>query len=63
MDLNLNLNVEEIKKEASVIMMARIVDKLDIALNAPGWWRHKIIKWIFPEMVDVSNELKRYYWK
>ena len=60
--MNLGLDVEEIKKEASYITSTKVIDKLDKALNAPGRWRHKIIKWIFPEIIDVANELRKYYW-
>lgn len=61
--MNLGLNTEKIKKEASEIMMKKIITKLDKALNAPRRWRRKIIKWIFPEIIEVANQLRKYYWK
>lgn len=61
--MNFELDVEEIKKESSWIMMNKIISKLDKALVAPRRWRLKIIKWVFPEIIDVANELRKYYWR
>lgn len=61
--MNLGLDEEEIKKEAEHIMNKKLIGKLDKALNAPGRWRRKIIKWIFPEIMEVANQLRRYYWR
>lgn len=61
--MDLGLDTEEIEKEAGIIMTKKIIDKLDKALNAPGRWRLKIIKWIFPEIIEVANQLRKYYWR
>ena len=61
--MNLNLNEKEIGKESSWIMINKIITKLDKALLTPKRWRLKIIKWIFPEIIDVANELRKYYWR
>jgi len=38
-------------------------DELFRALNAPGKFRLKIIKIIFPEMIKVAEVLRNYYWQ
>lgn len=32
-------------------------------LNAPGRWRQKLIKWLYPELVQFTKELQDYYWR
>jgi len=26
-------------------------------------WKRKIIKWLWPDIIDVADNLKEYYWK
>lgn len=40
-----------------------VLEKLDIALNAPGRRRRKIIMWVFPEIVSVASALRNYCWR
>ena len=48
--------------QSSKAELEKILDKLDKALLAPKRWRLKLIKWIFPEICDVADALREYYW-
>ena len=40
-----------------------VIKTLDKALiPGPGRFRMKFVRWIFPEITDIANALRHYYW-
>lgn len=38
------------------------LESLFQALENLPRWKRKIIKWFWPDIIDVANDLREYYW-
>ena len=44
------------------IEVSEVIEELDKAFNSPGKIRVKLIKLIFPEIIEVADKLREAYW-
>ena len=47
-----------------IAVCENIIEELFEALTKPKGWRLKLLKWLFPELTEVADLIrKEYYWK
>lgn len=52
-----------LKETEELEKLRKLEDVLFKAFNAPGRFRRRLIKRLFPEMVEVAKKLQDFYWK
>lgn len=56
----------ELEKAGYKIYMEQFeadTNKLYLALIKPKGWRLKLLKWLYPEIQNVADSLRKCYWK